>query len=102
MVFDLNMRALYFSRSPIPYPRNRNDRWYKHIGPYAYRRSLLMEFASWEVTPLERVESLEMLRVLEMGRSIKCVITERDTIEIDTEEDVRALEEYLRDRGELD
>jgi 3-deoxy-manno-octulosonate cytidylyltransferase (CMP-KDO synthetase) len=37
-----------------------------------------------------------------MGRSIKCVITERDTIEIDTEEDVRALEEYLRDRGELD
>lgn len=96
MVFDSRMRALYFSRSLIPYPRNQGGVWYKHIGPYAYRRDLLLRFASWEVTPLEGVESLEMLRVLENGFPIKCVITQRDTIEIDTEEDVRALEEYLR------
>ncbi|EHM09643.1 3-deoxy-D-manno-octulosonate cytidylyltransferase [Thermanaerovibrio velox DSM 12556] len=99
MVFDRRMRALYFSRSLIPYPRNDGGVWYKHIGPYAYRRDLLLKFASWEVTPLERVESLEMLRVLENGFPIKCVITERDTIEIDTGDDVRALEEYLLRQG---
>lgn len=100
MVFDVNMRALYFSRSAIPYPRSPGAVYYKHIGPYAYRRGLLLEFAGWEPTPLEKTESLEMLRVLERGYKIRCVKTCRDTIEIDTPEDVIRLEGYLREHGD--
>ena len=96
MVFDARMRALYFSRSPIPYPRNAEGvLWYKHIGPYAYRRDFLLRFASWEPTPLERTESLEMLRILEKGYPIGVVPVERDTLEIDTPEDVERCEAYL-------
>lgn len=99
-VFTSEGRALYFSRSPIPYPRTAGGVWYKHIGPYAWRRSFLFEFSSWEQTPLERTESLEMLRVLERGRSIKCIITERDTIEVDTQEDLARLNSYLAQYGD--
>jgi 3-deoxy-manno-octulosonate cytidylyltransferase (CMP-KDO synthetase) len=101
MVFDARMRALYFSRSPIPYPRNPEGAlWYKHIGPYAYRRDFLLRFASWEPTPLERTESLEMLRILEKGYPIGVVPVERDTLEIDTPEDVERCEAYLSSRGD--
>ncbi len=101
MVFDVRMRALYFSRSPIPYPRNAEGAlWYKHIGPYAYRRDFLLRFASWEPTPLERAESLEMLRILEKGYPIGVVPVERDTLEIDTPEDVERCEAYLSSRGD--
>lgn len=96
MVFDRNGRGLYFSRSPIPYPRNAGGVWYKHIGPYGWRRDFLLEFSTWEQTPLERTESLEMLRVLEMGYSLKCVVTERDTIEIDTPDDLLRIEGYFQ------
>ena len=96
VVFDRSFRALYFSRSRIPYPRNAATDYYKHIGPYAYRRDFLLSFMKWEQTPLERTESLEMLRVLEMGHSIRCVPCGRDTIEIDCPEDVAACEEHLR------
>jgi 3-deoxy-manno-octulosonate cytidylyltransferase (CMP-KDO synthetase) len=97
VVFAQNMRALYFSRSPIPYPRNQGGVWYKHIGPYGWRRDFLLQFSKWEQTPLERAESLEMLRVLERGYSIQCVETKRDTIEIDTPEDVINIEKYLKE-----
>lgn len=88
MVFDNFGRALYFSRSVIPFPRNPGARYYKHIGPYAWDRDTLLNFASWPQTMLEQSESLEMLRVLERGLQIKCIVTGRDTIEIDTPEDV--------------
>ncbi len=100
MVFDAHMRALYFSRSAIPYPRNPGAVYYKHIGPYAYRREMLLEFSRWDPTPLEKIESLEMLRVLERGHRIRCVKTGRDTIEIDTPEDVARLEAWLREHGD--
>jgi 3-deoxy-manno-octulosonate cytidylyltransferase (CMP-KDO synthetase) len=100
MVFDEEHRALYFSRSPIPFPRNPGANYYKHIGPYAWRREALLDFASSGQTPLERSEDLEMLRVLEKGHSIKCIATDRDSVEIDTPDDVRAFEEYLRRRGD--
>ncbi|KUK42500.1 MAG: 3-deoxy-manno-octulosonate cytidylyltransferase [Thermovirga lienii] len=100
VVFDQYFKALYFSRSIIPYPRVKGASYYKHIGPYAYRRPFLLEFASWGPTPLERSESLEMLRVLERGRRIKCVPVESDTIEIDTPEDVERLEAYFREHGD--
>jgi 3-deoxy-manno-octulosonate cytidylyltransferase (CMP-KDO synthetase) len=99
MVFDLNGRALYFSRSPIPFPRNAGACYYKHIGPYAWRREALFEFASCPQTPLERCESLEMLRLLENGRAIRCIKTETDSIEIDTPDDVRAFEQYIDRKG---
>ena len=95
MVFDKNGKALYFSRSPIPFPRSTEGKWYKHIGPYAWRRDLLLDFSKWEQTPLEKAESLEMLRVLERGHSIRCIVTQRDTIEIDTPNDLLRIEEYL-------
>jgi 3-deoxy-manno-octulosonate cytidylyltransferase (CMP-KDO synthetase) len=99
MVFDQNGKALYFSRSPIPYPRNPGAVYFKHIGPYAWRRDFLLEFSRWDQTPLEKAESLEMLRVLEKGFAIRCVETFRDTVEIDTPEDVAALEKILREEG---
>jgi 3-deoxy-manno-octulosonate cytidylyltransferase (CMP-KDO synthetase) len=100
MVFDENMRALYFSRSPIPFRRNPGAVMYKHIGPYAYRRDFLLRFCQWEPTPLERSESLEMLRVLEKGHEIRCLETDRDTIEVDSPRDVEMLEEYIRIHGD--
>lgn len=99
MVFDQKGRALYFSRSPIPYPRNPGAVYYKHIGPYAWRREFLLQFSRWEQTPLEKTESLEMLRVLEKGFVIRCVETFRDTVEIDTPADVEALERILAQEG---
>lgn len=100
MVFGFDRKALYFSRSPIPYPRNSGGVWYKHIGPYAYRRDFLLSFASWDPAPLEKIESLEMLRVLERGYSITCVQASRDTIEIDTPQDVARMEAHLKRYGD--
>ncbi|MDR1581515.1 MAG: 3-deoxy-manno-octulosonate cytidylyltransferase [Synergistaceae bacterium] len=99
MVFDRDMRALYFSRSPIPFARDPKapPDYFKHIGPYAWRREALFEFSSWATTTLEKAESLEMLRLLEHGRTIKCILTERDSIEIDTPEDVRQFERYIEE-----
>jgi 3-deoxy-manno-octulosonate cytidylyltransferase (CMP-KDO synthetase) len=100
MVFDIGHRAVYFSRSRIPYERNPGAdqvKYYKHIGPYAWRRDALFEFASWERTPLERAESLEMLRMIEHGRVIRCIETESDSIEIDTPDDVRDFEAFAGD-----
>ena len=95
LVFDITGRALYFSRSPIPHPGSGSPAYYKHIGPYGWRRNFLLEFSSWAQTPLEKSESLEMLRVLERGHAVKCIQVYRDTIEIDTPEDVASLEKLL-------
>lgn len=100
MVFGEDGRALYFSRSPIPFERGAHIARYKHIGPYAWRRDALFEFASWQQTPLEKAESLEMLRLLEKGRMIKCIETEIDSIEIDTPEDVALFESFLENMTE--
>ena len=100
MVFDETRRALYFSRSPIPFvrdPEKSQPEFFKHIGPYAWRRDELLKFASWSETPLEKAESLEMLRLLERGRTIKCVPAKRDSIEIDTPDDVRLFERFLKE-----
>ncbi len=98
-VFDARGRALYFSRSPVPYPRNAEGAvWYKHIGPYAWRRDSLLDFSGWEQTPLEKTESLEMLRVLERGFAIRTVPSPRDTIEIDTPADLKKIEAFLSAR----
>jgi 3-deoxy-manno-octulosonate cytidylyltransferase (CMP-KDO synthetase) len=94
MVFDAQGQALYFSRAAIPFARNPGAVYYKHIGPYAWQREALLAFSSWSQTPLEKSESLEMLRLLERGEKIQCVLTDSDTIEIDTPQDVVRFENY--------
>src|SRR4029079_15939107 len=86
VVLDRSGFALYFSRAPIPYLRDPRGGWpplHRHIGLYAYRRSLLMVLASLEPTPLERAESLEQLRALEHGIRIRAVETKYDSFGVD-------------------
>jgi 3-deoxy-manno-octulosonate cytidylyltransferase (CMP-KDO synthetase) len=91
VVCDKKGNALYFSRLPIPYviAPNLPVRYYKHIGPYAYRMDFLLKFTRWERGELERWESLEQLRALEQGYRIRMVITRHDSQEVDTPEDLR-------------
>ena len=89
VVVDLDGFALYFSRSPIPYGATAEQVAYKHIGLYGYRRDFLSRFTSLPVGPLETEEHLEQLRVLENGYKIKVIETDRDTIGIDTPEDLK-------------
>ena len=94
VVVDKNFNALMFSRSPIPYHRDKNITpvYYEHIGVYAFRKQALLSFTSWPITPLEAAEKIECLRYLENGMSLKMVVTQYMGIEIDTPEDlVRAV-----------
>jgi 3-deoxy-manno-octulosonate cytidylyltransferase (CMP-KDO synthetase) len=98
VVTDRRGFALYFSRSRIPFPRGPQDSGagpFKHIGLYVYRRQFLLQLASLEPTPLERSESLEQLRVLEHGFSIKMVETRHDSIGVDTPEDLERVRRQL-------
>jgi 3-deoxy-manno-octulosonate cytidylyltransferase (CMP-KDO synthetase) len=88
-VVDEQQRAIYFSRSPIPYNREgKTITYWKHIGVYAYRRDLLLSFTKWPKGSLEQLESLEQLRLVEKGVSIQMVETTHQAIAIDTEEDL--------------
>jgi len=91
VVLDRKGFALYFSRSRIPFPRGQELSGagpFKHIGLYVYRREFLLRIAALEPTPLERSESLEQLRVLEHGFSIRMVETGHDSVGVDTPEDL--------------
>jgi 3-deoxy-manno-octulosonate cytidylyltransferase (CMP-KDO synthetase) len=94
VVTGLDGRALYFSRSPLPFWRDRSGgdqpTYYLHLGIYAYRREFLLQFASWPPTALERAEKLEQLRALEHGRSIYVLRVARATHGIDTPEQYAA------------
>jgi 3-deoxy-D-manno-octulosonate cytidylyltransferase len=87
---DKNMNSLFFSRSPIPYHRDKNMApvYYEHIGVYAFRKQALLNFTSWEMTPLEAAEKIECLRYLENGVPLKMIVIEYMGIEIDTPEDL--------------
>jgi 3-deoxy-manno-octulosonate cytidylyltransferase (CMP-KDO synthetase) len=112
VVADARGRALYFSRSPVPYPREAARRhgslaaalaaepallssFRKHTGLYVYRRAFLLEYARWPQTALERAESLEQLRVLERGHAVRVVEAAAPSIGVDTEEDLRRVRELL-------
>ena len=90
VVLDSAQRALYFSRAPIPFRRDKTSEapvaYYLHQGIYAYRRKFLLEFASWPPTPLEQTEKLEQLRALEHGKSIYVMVAARAVHGIDTAE----------------
>jgi 3-deoxy-manno-octulosonate cytidylyltransferase (CMP-KDO synthetase) len=87
---DKDRNALFFSRSPIPYHRDKDISpvYYEHIGVYAFRKQALINFSNWAITPLEAAEKIECLRYLENGVSLKMIITEYMGIEIDTPEDL--------------
>ena len=81
--------AMYFSRSLIPYPRHDFVRTpLKHIGIYAYRRDFLLNYAKMEPTAAEQTESLEQLRALENGYTIRVILTDKRFIGVDTPEDL--------------
>ncbi|HEX8473419.1 MAG TPA: 3-deoxy-manno-octulosonate cytidylyltransferase [Pyrinomonadaceae bacterium] len=116
VVTDERGHALYFSRSPIPFPRDAVQRhstleaalagdasllarFRKHTGLYVYRRSFLLEYSRWPQTALERAESLEQLRILEHGAKIRVVETAWASIGVDTAEDLERVRELIEKRG---
>ena len=97
VVTDSAGRALYFSRATIPFDRDGAGlRYFKHLGLYAYRKPALDRFCLLPESPLERSERLEQLRFLENGIPIHLGETPYDTVGVDTEEDLRRVEEILR------
>ena len=96
VVFNRDHEALYFSRAPIPWPRDGEEDYFKHIGIYAYRAGFLRHFVGLPEGRLERIERLEQLRALENGARIKVVVTSGLSPEVDVPADVRAAEEALR------
>ena len=99
VVLDQKGRALYFSRAPIPYPRDDfKASYFAHIGLYCYKREALFNFAKMPASPLESSEKLEQLRALENGMKIVCVKVDGAAPGIDTPEDLAATEEILKAR----
>ena len=105
VIAQARRRALFFSRSPLPYARDRqgvvDDAWvaanpcYRHLGLYAYHADLLEKFAKLPPGRLEQIEKLEQLRVLENGYEIACDLTNDPTIGVDTPEDAVKFEQLL-------
>jgi 3-deoxy-manno-octulosonate cytidylyltransferase (CMP-KDO synthetase) len=102
VVFDYNNFAMYFSRSPIPFVRDAKTNServqmgeiYKHIGLYVFRKDALLKFTKLPQTDLEKTEKLEQLRMLENGFKIKIVITEFDSLSVDTPDDLERARKY--------
>jgi len=101
IVIALDGRALYFSRAAIPFDRDRRGdvRYFKHLGFYAYSPQALEQFCLWPESELERDERLEQLRFLDHGVDIHAAQTAFDTIGVDTEDDLRRVEQILRSQG---
>lgn len=111
VVADQKNFALYFSRSPIPFPRDLQigrlesnpfgtnrplpKRVFKHIGVYVFRRKFLLQFSKMKPTPLEKLEKLEQLRALENGHSIKVTPVDYEPLCVDTPEDIQKVEAFL-------
>jgi 3-deoxy-D-manno-octulosonate cytidylyltransferase len=95
---DTNWNSLLFSRSVIPYQREKEvpATYYEHIGVYAFRKAALLEFTHWPMTPLETLEKIECLRFLEHGIPLKMVLTTDSGIKIDVPEDLEKAERYLQ------
>lgn len=97
VVVDQQNNAMFFSRSPLPYPRNKaaNPKYYEHIGVYAFRKQALIDFYHTPMTILEDTEKIECLRYLEIGKKIRMVETEYMGIEIDTPEDLENAKTFI-------
>jgi len=97
VVTGLNNDALFFSRSPIPYHRDKEVilDYFEHIGVYAFRKEALLEFTTWPPGLLEQCEKLEQLRYLENGIPVRMVITDTSSVKIDVPADLLLAEQYL-------
>jgi len=103
VVTALDGRALYFSRSTIPYDRDGiGSQVWKHLGLYAYRKAALQRFASLPVGVLEQTERLEQLRLLENGLALYVAEAPQDTIGVDTVEDLERVEAILREQNSME
>lgn len=98
VVVDKHMNSLYFSRSVIPSQRDSTfvPVYYEHIGVYAFRKEILLQFTQWPPAEMEQAEKLEQLRYLENGIRIRMVVTEHSSAKIDVPEDLEKAEMYLR------
>lgn len=96
---DKNMNSLFFSRAVIPYPRDKEfpTTYYEHIGVYAFRKQVLMNFTQWPMTPLECAEKVECLRYLENGIPLRMIVVDYMGVEIDTPEDLEKASRLLKD-----
>jgi len=94
---DQKMNSLFFSRSVIPYPRNKQVpiTYYEHIGVYAFLKKPLIDFTTWPITPLEAAEKIECLRYLEHGIPLRMVVVDYMGIEIDTPQDLEKAAKLL-------
>ncbi|MEX2681597.1 MAG: 3-deoxy-manno-octulosonate cytidylyltransferase [Candidatus Sigynarchaeota archaeon] len=105
VVRDLEGNGMYFSRARIPYPRNTEGiKYFEHLGIYVFRKDFLQEFVTWKPTALEKVESLEMLRIIEHGVKLKVPVTREDTfyyLSVDTAEDLARANEYMKIRAKM-
>jgi 3-deoxy-D-manno-octulosonate cytidylyltransferase len=99
VIVDKDDYALYFSRSPIPYPRDKDAgaRYFEHIGVYAFRKTAIIDFYRLPMRALEATEKVECIRFLEYGKRIKMVETQYMGIEIDTPEDLLKAQKYIDD-----
>ncbi|HLW07252.1 MAG TPA: 3-deoxy-manno-octulosonate cytidylyltransferase, partial [Marinilabiliaceae bacterium] len=100
VVVDKDQFALYFSRSPIPYPRDKNTdiQYYKHKGIYAFRKEAILDFYRLPMRSLEAAEKIECIRYLEYGKNIKMAISNSEGVEIDTPEDLIRANKMLRNK----
>lgn len=98
VVLDHASNALYFSRSPIPYPRDEGApvQYYRHQGIYGYSRKFLLQFIRWKPSSLEKIEQLEQLRALENGARIRVLITKKASVGVDTPDDVKFVTAILK------
>ena len=95
VVCDLHGRALYFSRAPIPYPRNPAGAVLRHVGLYGFQRAALLQFSSWPEGELERCEGLEQLRALAHGMTIHVLTAAADSVAVDAPADIPRAEAAL-------
>ncbi len=100
VITDNNDYAIYFSRSPIPYPRELDvNNYYKHVGIYGYKKDFVIKYSQMEPTSLEVSESLEQLRVLENGYKIKVLETPYSIVGVDTKEDLERVIEIIKENN---
>jgi 3-deoxy-manno-octulosonate cytidylyltransferase (CMP-KDO synthetase) len=100
VVLDFDSNALYFSRAPIPWVRDREApvhvQHMKHLGLYSFRRSALLDFPTLPLGDLERIEQLEQLRWMENGYKIRVAETTHDSVSVDVPEDIERVEKLLK------
>ena len=94
--------ALYFSRASIPFVnfyKKGNISIFSHLGIYMFRREFLLNYNSWPQSPLEKIENLEQLRIIENGEKILCVKSENKSLSVDIPEDISIIEESIKNKS---